>query len=966
MTDAIDSGVISAKEVKGLTAWASGYLKKREFPAVDSLLQFADGVLLINLLELTFKTELPRYTARPKLPIQKLENVSVACDFIISEKIMMLGLDPHDIVAKKEKQIVIALWNILRTVLLRGLGQDDDNNGKMTFRERLLKYFSENFPNLQITDFWKCWQDGVAFCHVVNRLCPGKIDVKSLKAKNKQANLQEAFDIAQWELGIPRMLEPDEMQSKASNEKACMNYISMLLSAAQSAEQQNAKDAEAERIKQRLKDMQNDAAKMQEEKDRLEREQAEQAAEKERLRAEMEAATSKSDAERAAMNAKFDELQRQMAQAAAEREALAAAKAAMEQESQSDRASLLEEIERLKGDIISLNSQLYQAHNELEEVVVRVAKDRSVKLEEERNRGTVTRERSLSTKIRTTQREAKTATEYLDDMSVKDGMLMRRRPGATFNKDRFKEVWFSLKGNKLMYKRKNGVVNGEFPLGLYEPAYIVDENAENGGKRKTTIDDNLNAEPNKERFTFRLEPRPDEKKKKKNKNMFVELQARECDEQDKRDCNAATRRWMWEINRRIAIHDYLRMLDETNETGCRELLDYVTDDNNDTMSITDKVVGASSFQALFPALLQRQSLRTISFKNAEVNDKVCGLIAQVVKENEHIKTVSLSGNLITSVGVKELVCALRRNISVTKLDLSNNKLRDDGVKVLSQVFSDHTNLEAVNLSGNGITDEGVTHFVDGLLKSTKENNGSVHYLPHIDLSYNLVGDEGCEQLKRLCGLNNTILSINLESNKIADAGGVALAGCITGDGADLDTLNVAGNDLAAKGVMALAAAIKDSDGEVQVDISDNKLISRKGYAAILEMPCNMEFVLLKFRKLIADESTVKHQRQATMNDRSMSFSGFKPVEDKTQPRPSIIPAGTKLPEFSEEDDSDDDDDDATARPTTAIQEETGDFGESDDDDGIPMPAVPPTDSDDDSDDNPKPPAPGADFSSDSD
>jgi hypothetical protein len=49
--------------------------------------------------------------------------------------------------------------------------------------------------------------------------------------------LCQAFDVAEEELGIPRQFEGGDMASMRANEKKVINYVAMLLSAAESSDQ---------------------------------------------------------------------------------------------------------------------------------------------------------------------------------------------------------------------------------------------------------------------------------------------------------------------------------------------------------------------------------------------------------------------------------------------------------------------------------------------------------------------------------------------------------------------------------------------------------------------------------------------------------------------------------------------------------------------------------------------------------
>ncbi len=62
---------------------------------VDPETDLADGVLLINFLELLTKTNLPPYDKKPKVVLQKVQNLNIAINFIKGLGIKLIGVDPQ-------------------------------------------------------------------------------------------------------------------------------------------------------------------------------------------------------------------------------------------------------------------------------------------------------------------------------------------------------------------------------------------------------------------------------------------------------------------------------------------------------------------------------------------------------------------------------------------------------------------------------------------------------------------------------------------------------------------------------------------------------------------------------------------------------------------------------------------------------------------------------------------------------
>lgn len=69
--------------------------------------------------------------------------------------------------------------------------------------------FCDRHESISVTDFKSSWRNGLAFLAVIHALRPDLIDMKCVKHKSNKDNLKEAFTIAERELKIPRLLEPE-------------------------------------------------------------------------------------------------------------------------------------------------------------------------------------------------------------------------------------------------------------------------------------------------------------------------------------------------------------------------------------------------------------------------------------------------------------------------------------------------------------------------------------------------------------------------------------------------------------------------------------------------------------------------------------------------------------------------------------------------------------------------------------
>lgn len=183
-----------------------------------------DGVNLIHLLEILSNESLGRYAARPKLRVQRFENVNIALDFIKSRKIQLTNIGAEDVVDGNQKIILGLIW----TLILRFTISDINDQG-LSAREGLLLWCQRKtacYDEVHVHDFSTSWNDGLAFCALLDIHRPDLIDYDQLDKSDHRGNLQLAFDIASKEIGIPDLLDVEDVcDVPKPDERSLMTYI---------------------------------------------------------------------------------------------------------------------------------------------------------------------------------------------------------------------------------------------------------------------------------------------------------------------------------------------------------------------------------------------------------------------------------------------------------------------------------------------------------------------------------------------------------------------------------------------------------------------------------------------------------------------------------------------------------------------------------------------------------------------
>ncbi|PMD65040.1 uncharacterized protein K444DRAFT_640722 [Hyaloscypha bicolor E] len=209
---------------KTFTKWLNTKIEPRELVVVDLVKDLSDGIVLIHLLECLSNESLGRYAAKPKLRVQRFENANLSLDFIKSRGIQMTNIGAEDVVDGNRKIILGLIW----TLILRFTISDINEEG-MTAKEGLLLWCQRKtacYDEVDVRNFTDSWNDGLAFCALLDIHRPDLIDYDALDKGDHRGNMQLAFDIATKEIGIPALLDVEDVCDVAKpDERSLMTYI---------------------------------------------------------------------------------------------------------------------------------------------------------------------------------------------------------------------------------------------------------------------------------------------------------------------------------------------------------------------------------------------------------------------------------------------------------------------------------------------------------------------------------------------------------------------------------------------------------------------------------------------------------------------------------------------------------------------------------------------------------------------
>ncbi|KAM7421946.1 hypothetical protein PAMA_010159 [Pampus argenteus] len=211
------------------TRWTNEHLKCVNKRIVDLQLDLGDGLRLIALLEvLSHKKMYRKYHPRPNFRQMKLENVSVALEFLDKENIRLVSIDSKAIVDGNLKLILGLVWTlILHYSISMPVWEGEEEAESKTPKQRLLGWIQHKVPDLPITNFSQDWSNGRALGALVDSCAPGLCpDWETWDPVKPVENATEAMQLADDWLGVPQVIAPNEIIDPSVDEQSVMTYLS--------------------------------------------------------------------------------------------------------------------------------------------------------------------------------------------------------------------------------------------------------------------------------------------------------------------------------------------------------------------------------------------------------------------------------------------------------------------------------------------------------------------------------------------------------------------------------------------------------------------------------------------------------------------------------------------------------------------------------------------------------------------
>jgi len=212
---------------KTFTKWCNAHLVKKGFEPLTNISEgWQTGIKLMELVNALYATPFPaKYNKAPKMRPQKLDNIELALRMVEEAGIKTNFLKHAHLIDCDTKMLLGMVWAIILDYQIKGISVEE-----LTAKEGLLLWCQRKtagYRDVKVENFTNSWTDGLAFCALIHRHRPDLLNFDELSKSNARQNLELAFDVAEKQLGIPRLLDVEDLLDVARpDERSIVTYVS--------------------------------------------------------------------------------------------------------------------------------------------------------------------------------------------------------------------------------------------------------------------------------------------------------------------------------------------------------------------------------------------------------------------------------------------------------------------------------------------------------------------------------------------------------------------------------------------------------------------------------------------------------------------------------------------------------------------------------------------------------------------
>uniref|UniRef100_A0A1B0AD16 Spectrin beta chain, non-erythrocytic 5 n=1 Tax=Glossina pallidipes TaxID=7398 RepID=A0A1B0AD16_GLOPL len=217
---------------KTFTKWMNSFLVKAKMEVEDLFTDLADGIKLLKLLEIISSEKLGKPN-NGRMRVHKIENVNKSLAFLHT-KVRLESIGAEDIVDGNPRLILGLIWTIILRFQIQEIeidvDEENESSEKRSAKDALLLWCqrkTHGYPGVNIQDFTSSWRSGLGFNALIHSHRPDLFEYSTIvNSKNTNIdNLNHAFNLAATQLGIPSLLDAEDVDSSRPDEKSILTYV---------------------------------------------------------------------------------------------------------------------------------------------------------------------------------------------------------------------------------------------------------------------------------------------------------------------------------------------------------------------------------------------------------------------------------------------------------------------------------------------------------------------------------------------------------------------------------------------------------------------------------------------------------------------------------------------------------------------------------------------------------------------
>ncbi|KAL5270487.1 hypothetical protein ACHWQZ_G001266 [Mnemiopsis leidyi] len=212
---------------KTFTKWCNSHLAKVSIRVSDLYTDLCDGRVLLKLLEVLSGDKWAK-PSRGTMRFHQLENNEKVFSYLKHAKIKVENMGPEDIVDGNQRLILGLIWTIILRFQIQDITFETEDDEKKSAKEALMLWTqrrTKGYRNVKVTNFTSSWRDGLAFASLIHKHRPDLIDFDSMSRDTAKENLETTFNVAEEKLGIPKLLDVEDVNVDYPDEKSIMTYV---------------------------------------------------------------------------------------------------------------------------------------------------------------------------------------------------------------------------------------------------------------------------------------------------------------------------------------------------------------------------------------------------------------------------------------------------------------------------------------------------------------------------------------------------------------------------------------------------------------------------------------------------------------------------------------------------------------------------------------------------------------------